>query len=105
MSLKQKADTRKLVRDIIEAYKGELDPEAFIDEAGTLLEKPKPEPKHTESFTFKQLEKMILPFGLYSSKTFDSIPLGYLDWLCGTMEDQLKLLQMYLKHSENQRVE
>lgn len=41
-----------------------------------------------------------MPFGLHAGKTFDDVPLQYLDWLCRSQEGFYKSLRAYLRHPE-----
>jgi len=41
-----------------------------------------------------------IDFGGHKGKTFDEIPLAYLDWLCRSQECFYRDLRAYLKHPE-----
>ena len=53
----------------------------------------KPEP-------IARLAANTMPFGLHVGKSFDEVPLDYLDWLCSSQESFYKSLRAYLKHPE-----
>jgi uncharacterized protein (DUF3820 family) len=48
----------------------------------------------------EQLSKTVMPFGKHKGKTFDEVPLTYLDWLVGqNLREPLKSkLEEYLAH-------
>jgi hypothetical protein len=41
-----------------------------------------------------------VPFGVHKGKSFDDVPLTYLDWLCREQEGFYRSLRAYLKHPE-----
>jgi uncharacterized protein (DUF3820 family) len=57
-------------------------------------------PKWTpeEVMPFERVRNIRIPFGIYHGKTLDSVPLDYLDWLCGEQEMFNGTLRAYLKH-------
>lgn len=41
-----------------------------------------------------------MPFGLHAGKSFDEVPIEYLDWLCRSQEGFYKSLRSYLRHPD-----
>lgn len=57
-----------------------------------------PEPE--KPIPIARLGAMQMNFGIHQGKTFDEIPLEYLDWLCRSQEDMCKNLRAYLTHPD-----
>lgn len=58
------------------------------------------EVKPPQQTPIAHLGVITMPFGVHAGKSFDDIPLEYLDWLCRSQEDFYKSLRAYLKHPE-----
>lgn len=50
--------------------------------------------------SISRLGETAMPFGAHSGKSFDDVPIEYLDWLCRSQEDFYKSLRAYLKHPD-----
>ncbi len=47
-----------------------------------------------------RLGHTLMPFGEHKGKSFDFVPLSYLDWLCRSQEEFYRALRSYLTHPE-----
>lgn len=96
---------RKAAGDLLEllsdADKGNRDfMQSLVGTISTVCDlTPKAEPAQTPE-PIARLGSTAIPFGQYSGKDFDSVPLDYLDWLCREQEGFYKTLRAYLKHPE-----
>lgn len=78
--------------------------ESFVDEIETLCgiraAKIEKEAKESKPTPIARLGQMQMVFGAHKGKSFDEIPIDYLDWLCRNQEDFYKCLREYLRHPE-----
>ena len=94
---KAAGDIAELIGDLLHdraylaAFVEEL--QARFGEQHVEAQTPPPEP-------IGRLGSTLIEFGVYRGKTFDDVPLEYLDWLCRVQEDSAKRLRAYLKHPE-----
>ncbi len=97
---------RKMGRDLFSLIKGgdaasRQYMESLIEELqrqNKLLHPAPPPPENHTPIT--RLGSTIMPFGIHAGKSFDDVPLEYLDWLCRSQEDFYKTLRSYLRHPE-----
>ncbi len=75
--------------------------EAFLEALRSKLPKRRTtEPTPEKPQPIARLGATVMPFGAHQGKSFDEVPLEYLDWLCGTQESFHQALKAYLKHPE-----
>ena len=75
--------------------------EALLKELASLLpSRTVREPEPEKPLPLARLAAEVIDFGLHAGKTFDNVPLDYLDWLCRAQEEFLGRLRAYLKHPD-----
>jgi uncharacterized protein (DUF3820 family) len=87
LSNEQLSDT-DFMRGLIDRLERDTSSEPIADVADVKLE------------PIARLGATIMPFGKYADDSFNTIPLEYLDWLCGSQEEFYKGLRAYLTHPE-----
>lgn len=97
---------RKVAEDIFNLLEvpedyGEDWAEALIEKLTELLPKQPPkEIKSNKKIPISRLGTTIIEFGKHKGKTFDDIPLDYLNWLFTQYEYFIKHLNQYLNHPD-----
>ena len=99
--IKQRADGRKVARELVTAGFTPVGPhgiDAFLDELRTLLQ---PELVKQERIArqrkLSELKSHAMTFGAHQGQCLDDIPRDYLEWLLQSSEDLVGTLSQYLK--------